>query len=84
MTGAGIVDVDLLKSFLLRERVREISVTSETSDFYAHILKGLRQKGKPIPTNDIWIAAQAMENGSAVATSDRHFEEIDGLVLDLI
>ena len=40
--------------------------------------------GKPIPTNDIWIAAQAMENGSAVATSDRHFEEIDGLVLDLI
>ncbi len=38
-----------------------------------------RTKGTPIPTNDLWIAATALEHGYAVYTGDRHFAEIDNL-----
>lgn len=70
-----------LKEFLLRERVREIPITSETSIFYAHIISRLKEQGTPVPTNDIWIAAQAMENGAALATDDGHFNKIPGIML---
>jgi tRNA(fMet)-specific endonuclease VapC len=40
----------------------------------------LRRKGKPMPTNDIWIAAHAMESGAELLSFDRHLEHIDGLV----
>ena len=70
-----------LKEFLSRDRVQEIPVTSNTSEFYAHIITHLRKEGTPVPANDIWIAAQAMENGAALASSDRHFEKIPGIIL---
>jgi predicted nucleic acid-binding protein len=53
----------------------------ETSEFYAFILNQLKENGTPIPTNDIWIAASAVENGAAVATRDEHFSKIEGLIL---
>ena len=70
-----------LIDFLLQERVREIPITSETSSFYAMILSNLKKQGTPIPTNDIWIAASAMENGAALASYDKHFKYIKGLIL---
>jgi predicted nucleic acid-binding protein len=70
-----------LEEFFSRERVLELSISSETSEFYAFILEQLKEKGAPIPTNDIWIAASAMENGAAVATRDEHFSKIEGLIL---
>ena len=39
----------------------------------------LRRRGKPIPTNDLWIAASALEHGAALLTFDAHFSAIDGL-----
>ena len=39
----------------------------------------LRAKGRPIPTNDIWIAAHAMETGADLVSADRHFEHVDGI-----
>lgn len=38
-------------------------------------------KGQPIPANDMWIAAQALENGCVICTHDKHFSAIDGLVI---
>ena len=70
-----------LEEFLSKERVLELSISSETSEFYAFILDQLKENGTPIPTNDIWIAASAMENGAAVATRDDHFSKIEGLIL---
>ncbi len=70
-----------LYEFLCRERVIELSISSETSEFYAFILNQLKEQGTPIPTNDIWIAASAMENGTAVATRDEHFLKIKGLII---
>jgi tRNA(fMet)-specific endonuclease VapC len=51
-----------------------------TSDRYSRIAAKLKQQGAPIPTNDIWIAAQTMEHGAELITSDHHFERISGLV----
>jgi tRNA(fMet)-specific endonuclease VapC len=50
-----------------------------TAHFYAFIKNNLRLKGKPVPENDIWIAAIAMQYSLALATRDNHFAEIDGL-----
>jgi len=41
----------------------------------------LRDKGRPIPSNDLWIAATSLRHGLALATLDTHFKEIDGLLL---
>ena len=45
------------------------------------IAASLRAKGRPIPANDIWIAAHALEAGADLVSYDRHFDQIDGLVL---
>jgi len=41
----------------------------------------LKKKGKPIPTNDMWVAASAMRHGLSLFTYDDHFNNIDGLIL---
>lgn len=43
------------------------------------IVSGLKKNGRPIPTNDIWIAAHALALGVDLLSSDEHFSEIDGL-----
>ncbi len=48
---------------------------------YGRLKQDLRAKGKPIPENDIWIAAIAASHGLVLATRDRHFREVDGLVI---
>lgn len=60
-----------LQRFLQSSRIRIFSITSDTAKFYAQIYASLSSKGKPIPTNDMWIAAQALEKVvfSALMTS---------------
>jgi len=53
----------------------------ETATHYARIKNDLRLKGKPIPENDIWIAALALQHGLILATRDAHFGEVDGLTV---
>jgi tRNA(fMet)-specific endonuclease VapC len=53
----------------------------ETAEYYALIVRKLKAKGRHIPTNDIWIAANAMKQGLALYTLDSHFGEIEGLLL---
>jgi tRNA(fMet)-specific endonuclease VapC len=68
-----------LARFLDSPRVDVLSVTAQTADSYALVYAGLRRKGQPIPTNDLWIAASALEHGAALLTRDAHFYQIDGL-----
>jgi tRNA(fMet)-specific endonuclease VapC len=70
---------DELNIFLDSQRVEIFPVDEETAEFYAEILKGLRKIGKPIPTNDIWIAACAFQHGFKLFTVDSHFKSIPGL-----
>ena len=68
-----------LARFLDSPRVEVLVVTAQTADSYALVYAGLRRKGQPIPTNDLWIAASALEHGAALLTRDAHFSHIDGL-----
>ena len=68
-----------LAQFLHSPRVRVVACTETTADNYALIYAALRRKGRPIPTNDIWVAASALEHGTALLSSDAHYAEIDGL-----
>ena len=54
-----------------------LDVTAETAKHYWEITSCLYKKGKPIPTNDIWIAAIAIQHGYTLITRDRHFKEIE-------
>ena len=56
-----------------------VPVGPVTADWYSRIAAGLRAKGNPIPTNDVWIAAHAMETGADLASADRHFDAVDGI-----
>jgi predicted nucleic acid-binding protein len=70
-----------LEKFLASPRVELIDIDEQTAEFYAEIYRGLRAKGQPIPTNDLWIAASSLRHGLAVATFDEHFNAIDGLLV---
>lgn len=69
-----------LNKFLKHDVVELVQIGNVTADRYSRIAAQLRLQGTPVPTNDIWIAAQALEHGAEIITSDRHFEKINGLV----
>jgi tRNA(fMet)-specific endonuclease VapC len=55
---------------------------AETAKIYGEIKNSLRQKGRPIPENDIWIAAIARYNALTLLTNDEHFKEISDLTVE--
>ena len=71
-----------LKSFLEAPNVRIQDATWDIAHRYAFLVNELRRAGTPIPTNDIWIAATALELGARLVTYDVHFRVIPGLVVD--
>lgn len=73
-----------LEEFLETPRVLVVAVDEETATRYAAILEGLRQAGTPIPTNDIWIAASAMQHGLEVLTADGHFTRVPQVVARIL
>ena len=64
-----------------RPFVTIVPVSDVTADRYARIAYSLRRKGNPIPQNDVWIAAQAMEHGAGLVSFDKHFLSVDGLIV---
>ena len=70
-----------LNLFLDSPRVEVFSVDDRTAEYYAKIYQTLRNKGQPIPTNDMWIAATALQPGLTVFSYDRHFQAVDGLLV---
>jgi tRNA(fMet)-specific endonuclease VapC len=53
----------------------------QTSEHYASIFAKLRGKGRMIPTNDMWIAAIALQHGLPLCTLDSDFDHVDGLTI---
>lgn len=70
-----------LRAFLDIPLVAVVPVGETTADRYSRIKEALRAKGRPLPSNDVWIAAHAMETGADLVSADRHFEDVDGIVL---
>jgi tRNA(fMet)-specific endonuclease VapC len=69
-----------LQQFLESSRIIIYPITLDTSQYFAQIYNSLKKKGKPIPTNDLWIASQALEHGCVICTHDKHFGFVDGLI----
>ncbi len=70
-----------LEQFLDSPRVTIYQVDVDTAEYYSAILNQLKKKGTPIPTNDIWIAAVAFQQGLPLYTLDSHFSYVEGLLL---
>jgi tRNA(fMet)-specific endonuclease VapC len=56
-----------------------LRVDEETAGHYAGIRESLKKKGRPIPSNDTWIAALAIQYRLAVVSRDSHFDEVSGI-----
>jgi tRNA(fMet)-specific endonuclease VapC len=72
----------LLRRFLSSPRVVLVDLDEETSERYATIINHLWSCGTPIPTNDIWIAATAMQYGLRLVTSDAHFQNVPHIITE--
>ena len=73
-------NMEELNRFLAHPAIEIIQLSDITSDRYSRIATQLKRQGTPIPSNDIWIAAQTMETGAELVTMDKHFDKISGLV----
>jgi tRNA(fMet)-specific endonuclease VapC len=56
-----------------------LACDGETAKWYGRVHKQLRDIGQPIPQNDIWIAAIALQHGLTLLTKDKHFDNVVGL-----
>lgn len=56
-----------------------LNITEQTTHHYAAIHGELRQAGKPIPTNDLWIAALCRQHELPLLSRDRHFDVVAGI-----
>ena len=70
-----------LRQFLASPRVTVLLPDDATAEHYARIFLQLRQSGAAIPTNDLWIAALALQHGVALCSSDAYFQRVAGLIL---
>jgi tRNA(fMet)-specific endonuclease VapC len=71
---------DVLSRFLLSPRVGVLYPDDATTQTYAGLFVQLRRQGTPIPTNDIWIAALALQHSLALHTRDAHFDALPQLL----
>lgn len=74
-------NLEELSAFIANPRVMVYDVNLDTATYYAKIYAGLRKKGKPIPTNDLWIAACTLQHGCKLCTFDAHFSLVDNLIV---
>ena len=71
----------LLHRFLSKPSVKMLNATAETADVFGMLKSNLKRAGTPLPINDVWIAAHAIETGSVVITYDAHFKMVPGVRL---
>lgn len=65
-----------LEEFLSHSAVEIVPVDENVAQIYGEIFADLRARGRPLPTNDIWIAASAVRAGATLLTFDMHFREV--------
>jgi tRNA(fMet)-specific endonuclease VapC len=66
----------VLRRFLLKGGVEVLSPDEQTTHHYAQVFTQLRRQGTPIPTNDIWIAALALQHDLVLCSRDRQFDKV--------
>ena len=73
---------DILREFLASPRLQVVDIDEETSERYAAIINYLWEQGTPIPTNDLWIAATAMQHGLKLVTTDGHYRNLPQIIVE--
>jgi tRNA(fMet)-specific endonuclease VapC len=68
-----------LEKFLSLPGIEVLDIDERTAEFYGKLHSALRSAGRLIPTNDIWIAASALQHDLVLFSYDRHFELVEGL-----
>jgi predicted nucleic acid-binding protein len=66
----------VLTQIINKNCVDVLYADEETTHYYAYLFKQLREQGTPIPTNDIWIAAIAIQYDLLLASRDKHFKHL--------
>jgi len=74
-----IQNAALLSNLLSRETVAILYADRETTEQYARLFVQLKRAGTPVPDNDLWIAALAIQHDLTLITRDRHFDKIPQL-----
>lgn len=77
----GKENKNILGRFLNKPSVVTLNASIETAELFGMIKDTLKQTGRPIPINDVWIAAHALEYGAVLVSLDKHFLNIPGLRL---
>ena len=70
----------LLETFIDEAGVEVLALGRLEAERYGTIVKALRERGTPIPTNDLWIAAQTLTANARLVSRDRRFDVVPGLV----
>jgi tRNA(fMet)-specific endonuclease VapC len=66
----------VLRRFLLKPGVGILYADEQTTHHYASVYRQLRKQGTPIPTNDMWIAALALQHSLVLCARDAHFDAL--------
>ena len=66
----------LLRRFMMKDGIEQLFADEQTTHHYAAVYLQLRRQGTPIPTNDMWIAALALQHDLALCTRDAHFDRL--------
>lgn len=77
--GRGAENERTLGRFLRRPGVAVLVADETTTHHLASVFRQLRGQGKPIPTNDMWIAALVLQHDVILHARDRHFDSLPQL-----
>jgi len=79
-SARAAANIDRLDEFV--SAATTLGCDAATAQQYGRIKNDLRAKGRPIPQNDIWIAAIAAQHGLTVVSRDDHFADVSGLPIE--
>ena len=69
----------MLRDFRAAPTVMTLPATDETAESFGALKETLKRAGTPLPLNDVWIAAHALEVGATLISFDAHFRVVKGL-----
>lgn len=75
----GARNEEILRRFLMKPGVGILYPGEQTTHHYANVYRQLRKQGTPIPTNDMWVAALALEHSLVLCARDAHFDALPQL-----
>lgn len=70
-----------LQQFFEVQGVSSIDISQPIAERYGRLIQVLRENGTPIPTNDVWVAATALDTGCRLVSYDKHFQQVPGLMI---